>query len=150
VSNQSKNGFAAVSFPFQYFNLPGIGKTFVPIAPIKLKTIEGLVEFNFIVDTGADLTTLPYFMASKLEIDLSKAKISSAEGIGGFRVKTWIVEVDLVLPKNVISVRASITNENSTPFLLGRVDFLDVVCGWNFEVGQKQIMFEPFHKPRRG
>ena len=102
-----------------------------------------MVEFNFIVDTGADLTTMPHFMASRLGIDLKNAPTSSAEGIGGFTVKTWLVKIDLFFPKNNIKIRASITDENSTPFLLGRIDFLDVVCGWNFEAKQKEIHLEP-------
>lgn len=139
----NKHPFQGISFPFRYFDIPGIGKTFIPIIPVKLKTIKGLVEFNFIVDTGADLTTLPHFMASRLGIDFKNAPTSSAEGIGGFTVKTWLTEIELFLPKNTVKVKASITNENSTPFLLGRVDFLDVVCGWNFDAKQKEIQFEP-------
>ncbi|MBI5356441.1 retroviral-like aspartic protease family protein [Candidatus Collierbacteria bacterium] len=132
-----------LSFPFQYSAIPYIGRIFTPIIPIKLKTVNGVAKFNFLVDTGADLTTLPHFMASRLGIDLSKEKQGVAEGLGGFRVKTWLVKVDLILPDNKLTVRASITDENSTPFLLGRVDLLDVVYSWNFSVRQKQIIFEP-------
>lgn len=131
------------SFPFQYSAIPYIGRIFIPIIPIRLKTVNGVAKFNFLVDTGADLTTLPHFMASRLGIDLSKKKQSVAEGLGGFRVKTWLVKVDLIFPDDKLTVRASITDENSTPFLLGRVDLLDVIYSWNFDAELKKIMFEP-------
>ncbi len=130
-------------FPFQYSAIPYIGHIFTPIIPIKLKTVNGIAKFNFLVDTGADLTTLPHFMASRLGIDLSKEKQSVAEGLGGFRLKTWLVKVDLIFPDNKLTVRASITDENSTPFLLGRVDLLDIIYSWNFDAERKKIMFEP-------
>lgn len=130
-------------FPFQYSAIPYVGRIFTPIIPIRLKTINGVAKFNFLVDTGADLTTLPHFMASRLRIDLKKEKQSVAEGLGGFRVKTWLVKISLIFPNNELAVRASITDENSTPFLLGRVDLLDVVYSWNFSTRQKKIIFEP-------
>ena len=129
-------------FPFQYYFIPSIGKIFTPTIPIKLNTKKGLVEFQFIVDTGADLTTLPFYMASQLGIDLTRAKKSQAEGIGGFKVKTWLTKVELIFPKETVKVRASITNENSTPFLLGRVDLLDTFQSWHFDSKRKKIIFE--------
>ena len=115
---------------------------FVPNIKVGLKTIDGIIEYDFLVDTGSDLTTLPFYMAKKLEINLSKAKASNTQGIGGHAVKTWLIELPLIFPNNTIVVRASITYENSTPFLLGRVDFLDVLYSWNFNAKKKTVEFE--------
>lgn len=132
-----------LSFPYTYYILPLIGKTFIPQIPITLKTIKGFVAYNFIADTGADLTTLPFFMAKQLNIDLSKAQKSIALGIGNFKMQTWISRADLYFVKDhPITVRVSITNENETPFLLGRVDLLDVLQSWYFDSRRKQIIFE--------
>lgn len=114
----------------------------MPYIPVKLETAEGLIEFDFLVDTGADLTTLPHYMASKMNIDLNKAKKSVAEGIGGFKVDTWLTRIDLHFGKTVVNVRASFTNENSTPFLLGRIDILDNLYSWKFDSKKKRIVFE--------
>lgn len=129
-------------FPFQYKYLPEIGRVFAPNIKVGLKTIDGVIEYDFLVDTGSDLTTLPFFMAKKLQVNLAKAGASNTQGIGGHVVKTWLIKLQLIFPDNNFTVRASITNENSTPFLLGRVDFLDVVCGWNFDAKDKKIKFE--------
>lgn len=131
-----------IDFPFQYDVFPEFGRMFVPIAKIGLNTINGLVHYNFIVDTGADFTTLPHHMAIRLRIDLKKAKRSIAEGIGGHKIHTWLSEIELVLSeKTTIKVPVSITNENSTPFLLGRAGLLDVLCSWHFDAKDKNIKF---------
>lgn len=101
-----------------------------------------MVEFEFIVDTGADLTTLPLYMATQLGIDLSGLPKSTASGLGGAKVKTWLAKIELIFPKTAITVRVSITNENSTPLLLGRVDFLSLRYGWNFNSKDEKIIFE--------
>lgn len=129
-------------FPFQYKYLPEIGRVFAPNIKVGLKTIDGVIKYDFLVDTGSDLTTLPFYMAKKLEINLSRAKTSNTQGIGGHVVKTWLVKLPLIFSNETIFVRASITNENSTPFLLGRVDLLDVVYSWNFNAKKKTIEFE--------
>ena len=128
-------------FPFKYIVLPGLGKVFSPQVRIGLYTINGVVDYDFLVDTGSDLTTLPYYMATILDIDLKKCKTSTAEGLGGHIVKTWLVKVKLIIQDEIIEVRASITNENSTPFLLGRADLLDKMFGWSFDANKKQIIF---------
>lgn len=132
-----------LAFPFRYAPIPHIGRILQPVIPIHLQTVRGLVEFQFLVDTGSDLTMLPYFMARQLRLDLSRSHKIVAEGIGGFRLTTWLVTIDLHFPKTTVKVRASITNENSTPFLLGRVDLLDVLYSWNFDAVRKEIQFVP-------
>lgn len=129
----------SLSFPFRYE-----GPSFVPLARIGLKTRDGEVDYDFLVDTGADFTTLPKYMAVRLGLDLNSLKRSSASGLGGYTVKTWLTKLDLILGDGVtVNVKVSITNENSTPFLLGRADLLDVLYGWNFDAKTKQIKFEP-------
>ncbi len=132
-----------IIFPFEYETLPEIGKVFFPNIKIGLETINGIVKYNFIVDTGADLTTLPKHMAYRLGVDLKKAKRSVAQGLGGHTVQTWLIKLKLLLsPQISVFVRASITDENSTPFLLGRADLLDKFFSWNFDCKKKKIIFE--------
>ena len=131
-----------LTFPYRYYYLPHIGKVFVPSITLKLQTKNGPVDFDFIVDTGADLTTIPKFIAEQMGIDLSHLPTSVAEGLGGFRVKTWLASIDLHFENTLITVRASVTDENSTPPLLGRVDLLDKLFNWHFDSHQKKIVFE--------
>lgn len=132
-----------IVFPFEYEVLPNFGRVFFPIVKIGLETIDGVVKYNFILDTGADQTTLPKHMAYRLGIDLKKAKRSIVQGLGGHIVQTWSVKLKLLLNSQTsVLVRASITDENSTPFLLGRADLLDKIYSWNFDCKNKKIVFE--------
>jgi predicted aspartyl protease len=129
-------------FKFRYIEIPPLGRIFFPLIDISLKTVDkGLVNFEFIVDTGADLTTLPFYMAERLGLNLKKAQKSQSQGIGGFLLDTWIVELPIYIKNLEFNIRASITSDNQTPFLLGRVDLLDKIFSWNFDSRKKKIIF---------
>jgi len=133
---------SSIEFPFEYVYLPSFGRIFYPFIPISLKTVDhGWVDFRFIVDTGADLTTLPFFMAEKLGINLSKCKTSKAEGIGGYVIKTWETKISIRLKEYEIITRCSITEDEQTPFLLGRIDSLPERFSWFFDAKNKKIVF---------
>ena len=135
-----KNNF---SFSYRYFEIPPFGKTFYPFITVGLKTIDkGFVDFEFIVDTGADLTTLPFFMADRLGVNLKKADKSKSRGIGGHIVNTWITKIPIYFYRIEFFVRAAITVDNETPLLLGRIDLLDQVFSWNFDSINKKILFQ--------
>lgn len=129
-------------FNYRYFNIPQLGKIFSPLITLSLKTVDkGLVDFEFIVDTGADLTTLPFYMADRLGLKLEKAQRSQSLGIGGFLLDTWIVRIPIYIQRSEFTIRASITKDNQTPFLLGRIDLLDKIFSWNFDSKVKKIIF---------
>lgn len=129
-------------FQYRYVDVPVLGRIFFPLITLGLKTIDkGIIDFEFIVDTGADLTTLPFFMGERLGLNLAKANKSQSQGIGGILLETWIVRTPIYIKKKEFIVRASITSDNQTPFLLGRVDLLDKVFSWNFDSRVKKIIF---------
>lgn len=139
-----KNNF---SFSYRYFEIPPFGKIFYPYIAIGLKTVDkGFVDFEFIVDTGADLTTLPFFMAERLGLDLKKADKSKSCGIGGHIINTWITRIPIYFQRTEYFVRASITSDNDTPLLLGRIDLLDQVFSWNFDSLNKKIIFQQIRR----
>lgn len=46
-------------FPFEYARIPRLGLLFYPVVRLELRTKAGWQPFEFLVDTGADMTTLP-------------------------------------------------------------------------------------------
>ena len=132
-----------IEFPYQYISIPKFGKVFYPSIPLSLKTIEtGTVEFEFLVDTGADLTTLPFHMAERLGINLKKCRRSRAGGIGGHSVKTWETAIQIGMGSNWIPISATVTEDDETPMLLGRIDILDTRFSLYFDSQKKKIVFE--------
>lgn len=87
------------------------------------------------------MTTLPFYMADRLGLNLKKAQRSQSLGIGGFLLDTWIVRIPIYIQRSEFTIRASITKDNQTPFLLGRTDLLDKIFSWNFESKVKKIIF---------
>jgi hypothetical protein len=131
-----------IEFPFRYVITHSLGTIFYPYVFINLKTIQGWREFRFIVDTGADLTILPRYMATLLGIDLGKCKKTSSQGIGGTIIQTWASSVTLDIKGYKTEVRCSITSESKTPLLLGRIDLLEKNMSWHFDSKRRKIVFE--------
>ena len=115
----------SLEFPFAYTKVESLGLLFYPIVQVSLKTIFGWREFDFLVDTGADLTTLPFSTASFLGVDFKKLKKSKTQGVGGIFVPTWDLEIPIKIGQEELKIRASITQDKSTPFLLGRKDIFE-------------------------
>jgi len=123
--------------------LPHFGKVFYPLIPVSLKTIDkGWVDFRFVVDTGADLTTLPFFMAQKLGINLKNCLRGKAEGIGGLVVNTWETKIPIRLKGFEFVVSCSIVEDEITPFLLGRIDLLEKNFSLFFDCQRRKIVFQ--------
>lgn len=131
-----------LEFPFRYVFLPSVGKVFYPYIPVFLPTVAGWKDFDFIVDTGADFTTVPHRMGQVLGTDLKKCKQSQVGGIGGAVVKTWETEIEIKIKNYPVKIRCSIAQDDETPFLLGRIDLLDTRFSWHFDSRAKKIIFE--------
>lgn len=131
-----------IEFPFRYVNIESVGQVFYPYIKAKLATTQGWKEFTFIVDTGADLTTLPRYMVPILNINLDKSKKSTSIGIGGKILNTWLTSIPIHFNGYTTTIRCSVTDELRTPLLLGRVDLLETNMSWHFDSRRRKIVFE--------
>ena len=114
-------------FPYKYAHICGLGRIFYPIVRLQLKTISGWREFEFLVDTGADVTTVPTHLLPVLCIKKSQLSSTHTFGVGGISVKTWEFTLVMKLGVNEFSVYASAVDaKNDTlPLLLGRKDVFE-------------------------
>lgn len=118
-------GDTFLEFPFAYAKVEFLGQLFYPLVQVSLKTIFGWKEFDFLVDSGADLTTLPFTTATFLGVNLKKLKKSKTQAVGGFFVPTWDLIIPIKIGKEELEIHASITKDKKTPFLLGRKDVFE-------------------------
>lgn len=116
-----------LKFPFEYVEIEGLGRLFYPIAKLELKTIYGYKEFDFLVDTGADVTTLPVDILPVLGIKKADCKISNTLGVGGIKIKTYEFLLPIKFRQLELSITASAVDagNNSMPLLLGRKDVFE-------------------------
>jgi|SRR3990167_5755148 len=109
-------------YQFRFFNNHKIP---YPIVTIFLNTIRGRRAFSFIMDTGADNLTLPLYMITLLGIEKKSLQESQSQGIGKELVKTWETKIHIDFCKSTFPVHCSFTDNNKTPFLLGKEDIFD-------------------------
>lgn len=117
----------SLEFPFEYVELGKLGKLFYPVVRLKLKTIAGWREFEFLVDTGADVTTVPSHLLPVLGLRKSELQLSSSLGVGGFSVTTWDFRLQLKFGKIELLAAASAVDaqDESLALLLGRKDIFE-------------------------
>lgn len=117
----------SLKFPFEYAEIKGLGKLFYPMVRFELKTIYGWKEFEFLVDTGADVTTVPSHLLPVLGIQKSQLKVSTTLGVGGIKVKTWEFKLPIRMDDTEVLIAATAVDveEISIPLLLGRKDIFE-------------------------
>lgn len=114
-------------FPFEYAELEEIGVLFYPVVGVELKTKFGWRSFSFLVDTGADVTTLPSHVLPVLGIKKADLKQGTTFGVGGYAVKTWEFRLPIKFGNTVLLIAASAVEDKggSIPLLLGRKDIFE-------------------------
>lgn len=127
-----------LKFPFEYAEIEDFGKLFYPIVKLDLKTIYGYREFDFLVDTGADITTVPSHILPALGIKKESLKMSETLGVGGIKVKTREFKLPIKFGslKLLINATAVEVVRNSMPLLLGRKDVFE--NKFSLEIDSKQ------------
>lgn len=116
-----------LKFPFEYADIEGLGRLFYPIVRIEVKTTFGWQEFEFLVDTGADVTTVPSHLLPVLGLEKSELRKSSTLGVGGFIVTTWDFRIPIRIGRKELLITASAvdTQNDSVALLLGRKDIFE-------------------------
>ena len=116
-----------LEFPFEYAYIKGLGRLFYPIVKLDLKTINGWREFEFLVDTGADITTVPSHLLPVLGLKKSRLHANNTSGVGGISIKSWDFKMPIKLGNKELLIACSAvdTKEDSMPLLLGRKDVFE-------------------------
>ena len=128
-----------LKFPFEYAEIEGLGTLFYPIVKLDLKTIYGYKEFDFLVDTGADVTTVPSHILPALGIKKEDLKTNETLGVGGIKVKTYEFKLPVKFGNLELSVNATAVDikGGSMPLLLGRKDVFEKVFGLEIDSKNK-------------
>lgn len=130
-------------FPFEFVQVETLGILFYPIVSLELKTVFGWKKFDFLVDTGADLTTLPSTILPYLGLKESNLRKSKTVGVGGIEVETLEAVISVQFGMRKLQVHTAITKDSSTPFLLGRKDIFEEKFGLILDsVGKQTILKE--------
>ncbi len=117
-----------VKFPFKEEKSAILGKIYRPIAQVYFltKNSKQWTEIWMIVDTGADYTLLPRFMADKLRINMERdCKIFTTFGIGRGERVYFLPRIRVKLGKWEHMIPVGFLERNEIPPLMGRHLFLE-------------------------
>ena len=117
------------TFPFKKEYSPLFGMIHRPIAEVSFrhKTQDIWQPVTMIVDTGADYTLLPRFLASPLGIDLKRdCTVLETQGVGG-STKVYLLKKPTLIKLGVfeLEIPLGIIASSFVPPLLGRHLFLE-------------------------
>ncbi|MBI3576929.1 retroviral-like aspartic protease [Candidatus Gottesmanbacteria bacterium] len=129
-------------FPFEYADVEELGRLFYPMVRVELRTISGWKPFEFLIDTGADMTTVPVSLLSLLGITIQETKPTKTLGVGGIMIKSWNFSLPIRLGTTPWRVQANAieTKEHGVPFLLGRKDIFESRCNLTLDSKRKVTM----------
>lgn len=114
-----------LEFPFEYINVDGLGPLFYPVISLSLLTTAfGFRKFDFLVDTGADVTTIPLAIAGMLGLNTAKMSKSVTVGVGGVEAVVYDTVLTLRVGHEELHVKANITS-GGTALLLGKKDVFE-------------------------
>ncbi len=86
----------------------------------------GYQPFEFILDSGADCTIVPRYMATLIGISLPRQSNAQMTGVSGRATACYKGKLNMRIQGQEFEVRCLFTYSNKTPFLLGRVDFFSI------------------------
>ena len=98
------------------------GPLLTPMIELPMSTIYGWRNARFVIDTGADFTTVPESLAEMTGLDLSKCPRESVMGIEGRLLPARVGSLTLLIGKVPLAVRCHFLKSEMTPYLLGRMD----------------------------
>ena len=119
----------SVRFSFEYGGENSFGKIHRPVAKVSFKSPKEniWIETQMIVDTGADFTILPRFLAKNLRISLEHDCIKElTSGIGGDQsIYLYKYKIQIKIGALERHVPIAFFDNNEVPPLLGRTGFLE-------------------------
>lgn len=102
-----------------------LGEVSNPVITVNILTIEGSLPFKFILDTGADCTVLPKYMAQLAGVNLSSCQQDHTYGIGDKPLKVYIGRITVKISRYQFPIRCLFAESDTTSLVLGRMDIFN-------------------------
>lgn len=117
------------------------GEILRPIADIVLEFNGNKLEIPMYIDSGADITLIPFTLGKALGFQEKADEIRQMKGISGAGVPYVIKKVAMYLNDKVIEARVAWSMIEDVPPLLGRVDVFSKFKTL-FDEANEEIRFE--------
>lgn len=115
---------------------------FTPYIWLEIKTKIGVWRNQkFLFDTGADYTSFPNFVATVLGIDLKSCPQEIMYTANNEPMMTFYSKISVSLSGKMFELPCVFTDKDDTPFLLGRVGFIERF-NMTLNAQERKLVFE--------
>lgn len=115
-----------IEFPYKLKHSHYVKQIFSPYVELKVKTKEGkFVSHRFIFDTGADFTSLPKYVAEVTGVELEKSPQEVMYTASNEPMITYHAKLKVCFGEEILDLLCVFTDRDDTPFLLGKIGFID-------------------------
>lgn len=111
-----------IEFPFEKRYSEKLGEIFKPNIPVSIIRPKKSVNIFMLLDSGADVSLIPYSLGETLGLELDMSKHSEVHGIGEGSVPYILSSVRLNIEDVELPMRIGWALIEEVPFILGRLD----------------------------
>ncbi len=132
-----------IEFKYRKMESTIVGTIERPLADIFVKSKDGdWIEFHPFIDSGADITLLPYSFGIMLDLSKELGDIKELKGVRGIGLPVIITRVKMRIGEVELEPRVAWALIEEAPPLLGRLDIFDKF-NITFREKEGKIIFEP-------
>jgi len=111
-----------IEFEFKKVLSKKFGEVLKPIIPVALVGAKQIVRTSMLLDSGADLSMIPYSVGEALDLELNMENRSEVQGIGEGSVPYILSRVKIQFGEVEALVRIGWALIEEIPLILGRLD----------------------------
>jgi len=131
-----------IEFPFIEEKANIVPTILRPLARVKLVNENMETTADMYVDSGADITLIPYSVGIALGFSLKpEDEIRRIGGVGGGKISIVVRRVKLRIGSRELNVRVAWCMSEDVPLILGRLDIFDKF-NVLFEGGKKTVFLK--------
>ncbi|MBI4136709.1 retroviral-like aspartic protease family protein [Candidatus Roizmanbacteria bacterium] len=112
-------------FPYRFRPSGNNSRLAYPEIEVLLQTFRGKSTFNFIFDSGADITTLPFYMMKLLNIKKENTELSRSYGVGVEPIPSYNAEIPVKIGTLTFNLPVTFIPNKDVPLLLGKEGIFD-------------------------
>jgi hypothetical protein len=131
----------SIRYPYRYKDSP-FGRIPDPIITLSVSTWYGWRPFDFLVDSGADMTMVPKSFAEWVGVDLQRLPKFRSYGVEGLGLDVYHGELDVRMGRYDMRIPCLFSSREKTPLLLGRAGLFRHFT-LIFENSDQSLIFRP-------
>ncbi len=114
-----------IELNFKEYHSSNFGKILKPIIPVRIVGPEYSANLNLLIDSGADLSMIPYSVGKTLGFEIDLINRKEVKAIGEGSVSYILVNTEIIIEDIKLQVLLAWSLIEEVPLILGRLDVFD-------------------------